>query len=243
MKPVVVHMFWAYGTLSRLERLCAASFRDHGFHVLLWGYGPPDNAPPGIYLRDARELVPEDRVFTYANGSYAAFADLFRYKVLSCLGGLYADTDVVCLLPADRLPEWPFLVSERRKAAPLAVNNNVIWSPRPRAGDIVDLALAVTERFPVDALEWGDCGPTLLTALAGTYPKLAFRVMPPQFANPIDYWDCPGALLSPRTPSIKGTGFLHCYNELWRRVGIDKEAAFPEGSLLAELSRRYLGPD
>jgi len=243
MKPVIVHMFWAYGTLSRLERLCAASFRDHGFHVLLWGYGPPDNAPPGIHLRDARELVPEDRVFTYANGSYAAFANLFRYKVISRLGGLYADTDVICRLPAERLPEWPFLVSERRPAGPPSVNNNVIWNPRPRAGDIVDLALAVAERFPVDALQWGDCGPKLLSVLAGTYPKLAFRVMPPQFANPVDYWDCPGALLAAQTPSIKSAGFLHCYNEMWRRAGIDKEAAFPERSLLATLWRRHLGLD
>ena len=241
MNPVVVHQFWAYGRLSRLERLSVTSFLDHGYRVVLWSYEPPGNAPRSADLRDARELVAEECVFTYRNGSYAAFANLFRYKVLSRFGGLYADTDVVCRLPAGRLPEWPFLVSERHESGRLGINNNVIWSPRPRPGDIVDLALGVTERFPVDALEWGDCGPRLLSALVGTYPKLAFRVMPPEFANPVGYWDCPRALMSPERPSIARAGFVHCYNEMWRRAGVDKDRAFPEGSLMAQLARTHLG--
>lgn len=254
---VVTHMFWAYGSLSNLEKICINSFRALGYELNLWTYGDIPNAPAGTMLRDARELLPEHRVFTYEGGSYAGFANLFRYVLLSRLGGLYADTDVIAITPAGQLDREPFLVAERvlqtqpigwrrwvrrlrGRRPPERVNNNVIHSARPRPGDIMDLAWAFSDRFPVEGIQWGDTGPHLINTIAHHYPRLAFPIKPPEFANPFDWWRCPEELLKPGGTLPSGTAFLHCFNETWRRAGIDKNASYPKGSLMERMAERYL---
>jgi hypothetical protein len=64
--------------------------------------------------------------------------------------------------------------------------------------------------------------------------------MEPDFANPIDFRDCPAALLTPGTSLGNNTAFLHCYNEMWRRAGVDKNAAYPKGSLLVSFAGKHL---
>ena len=104
----------------------------------------------------------------------------------------------------------------------------------------MDLALAVTDRFPVEHLKWGDCGPRLLTALVRFYPVLAPELKRPEFANSIDPVRCPRDLLSPNGKIDPGAQFLHFYNEMWRRAGADKDALFPEGSIMDQLASMYL---
>lgn len=248
-----VHMFWAYGPFSQLEHLCAKSFISLGYPLQIWSYDGLDNAPKGARLRDAREILPEARVFTYKSGSYAAFADLFRYTLLNRETGLYVDTDIVAVKGPECVPDAPFLVTERtptrgsRLVRPFKerfrppkwqVNNCVIHKPVPKAGDIIDMAEQFAERYPVDLLEWGDAGPKLLTMLHEQYPQLSYQAMPPVFANPVNWWDCPTALLTSGQVIDDNTVFLHCYNETWRRAGIDKNAAFPHGSIMGLLNER-----
>jgi hypothetical protein len=244
-KAIITHMFWAYGEVSNLEKICINSFISQGYTLFLWTYGEIANAPVGAILKDAREILPEKRVFKTKHDSYAPFADLFRYAVLSQKGGLYADTDVICLTPSAKLPAQPFLVSERKPGADTqglttGVNNNVMYNPIPRAGDIIDLAFAFSDRFPLDKFEWGDCGPRLLNMIAVAYPKLAFEVKEPDFANPIDYFKSPHDLLTPHFRLPRQAAFLHCYNESWRQAGIDKNAPFPAKSLMAFFAAKYL---
>lgn len=243
MQPsLVAHFFWAYGELSALERLSIGSFMRHGWCVRLWTYGLTTSLPAGVERCDARRVIPESGVFTYANGSYAGFANLFRYAVLSREGGLWADTDVICLSPSSRVAqENPdgFFVTERTQAGEDQVNPNVIFHPKPRTGDLIDLAHAVADRFDPEQLKWGDCGPRLLTWLARAYPRLAPRIMEPDFANPIDWWRCPQDLLSADGHIPPGTAFLHCYNETWRRLGRDKDVEYPPGSIMAQVHGEY----
>jgi len=57
--------------------------------------------PKRIVLKDAREILPWDRIFTYkkgrGKGSIAAFSNLFRYVLLFKKGGWWSYMDVVCL--------------------------------------------------------------------------------------------------------------------------------------------------
>ena len=102
---MIVHCLWIGGRLSALERLALASHVRVGHACRLWVYEPVDNVPPGIAVDDAGAILPRDRIFTYRHGpgkgSVAAFANLFRYKLLCRLGGWWCDTDVVCLKPFD----------------------------------------------------------------------------------------------------------------------------------------------
>lgn len=241
MRQNEINMFWAYGNISKLEIICINSFIDNGYIVNMWTYGGIKNLPAAVQLRDASDIIEEKRVFTYKNGSYAAFADYFRYKLLAARGGFYADTDVVCLKKYQHLDQGPFLVLERiENTNNLQININLIYHPRPKSGDIIDLALGVTEKFRVDLVEWGDCGPKLVTALAVLYPQLAPEVKNADFVNSIDYWNCPRYLLEPGRRISNDAEFLHLYNEMWRRSGVDKNLPYPTDSIMDHLSKKYL---
>lgn len=250
---VKAHLFWAYGKLSKLEQLSVISFVKQGYEVNLWTYGDMPNAPKGAIVKDAREILPESEVFLNQRGSYAGFSDLFRYAVLGSVGGLYADTDVIALKPASELPTVPFVVTERtgtkknlkntiRTLLGLQkgdrINGNVLFNPHPKTGNLIDLAYAYSLRFPKEDVKWSEIGPNLLTAIVKIYPNHGFLIQPPDFANPISYSYCPHILLSPNALP-KASHFVHCYNEKWRRAGIDKNEEYPENSLLFELEKRF----
>ena len=240
-KSIQVHMFWAYGDLTNLEKLAVISFAENNFDLNLWTYGSIKNLPQGVLVRDAREIIPESRVFKYKNGSYAGFADLFRYAVLRERGGLWADTDVICLCSANDfkiLGSEGFLVTERTGRS-VQVNNNLIYHPNPTSGDIIDLAFNVSDKYQIDKLEWGDCGPVLLNTLVSNYPKLAPKIFAPDFANPVNWWDCPKKLLKEPHHLSDRTWFLHCFNERWRALRIEKNICYPPKSILGNIVSKY----
>lgn len=251
---IKAHLFWAYGKLSKLEQLSVISFLKQGYEVNLWTYGDMPNAPSGVLVKDAREILPESEVFLNQRGSYAGFSDLFRYAVLSSIGGLYADTDVIALKPASELPKEAFLVTERagtkvnfknllRKAFGLQkddrINGNVIFNPNPTTGNLIDLAYAYSLRFPKKDVKWSEIGPSLLTAIVKIYPNHGFVIQNPDFANPISYSYCPKKLLEPNVNIPSTSFFLHCYNEKWRRAGVDKNDDYAKDSLLFNLEKRF----
>ena len=228
-----VHMLWVNGELGRLEFDALSSFVRCRFDVQLWNYGLLGNVPKGVKLRDAREVLPESSLFVNRQGSYAAFSDLFRYAVLRKFGGLYSDVDVVALASPEALPDTPFLVTERMRDGRSKINGNVIHVPQPRSGDLLDLAYAYASVFPKDKISWSEIGPSLLTAIVGIHPEHGFQIMPPDFANGIDWWDCPGKLLSDQAIPERAA-FLHLYNDMWRRSRTDKSLSPPIGSMLEQ---------
>ncbi len=234
------HLFWAQGRLSQLERMCMASLVRQGYAPSLWTYGGVDNAPAGVSVCDARDILPESALFLNRRGSYAGFSDLFRYAVLHARGGLYTDTDVFALKPPAALPSGPFVVTEHQPRQQIQVNGNVLCNPVPRDGNLVDLARAYAERFPKSDIVWSEIGPSLLTGIVNMHPRHGFEIMPPEFANPVEWWRCPAALLT-STALPQDAAFLHLYNETWRRAGIDKDAPFPADSLMARLAVHTLG--
>jgi hypothetical protein len=242
-RVVETHMFWAYGNFSNLEILCATSFLRHGYQLNIWTYAGLSNAPTGVKYRNARKIITEDQVFLNKRGSYASFADWFRYTLLSEVGGLYVDTDVVTLLPADKLPKRKFLVTERVQGLQdgVKINSNVIFNPTPSNGDLIELARRHSASFPKAEASWSELGPDLLTAMVHRYPKHGFDIKPPNFANPIDWWDCPTAFLGTARTLPSGVAFVHLYNERWRVQQVDKDSPFPEGSLIDAIRRRIQG--
>lgn len=107
-KNNLVHGLWIGNELQKLELLTIESFLDMGADFILWYYKPIKNKlPKQIKLKDANQILPESAIFTYPNntyvgfggGSYAGFADVFRYKALYEYGGWWTDMDVTCLKP------------------------------------------------------------------------------------------------------------------------------------------------
>ena len=122
--PAVL-MFWHGPALSRLERLCMSSFIANGHAVHLHVYDEPARVPPGVTVMDAADVLPRRHLFAHAaSGSFALFADWFRYRLLHDKGGLWVDTDVVCLKPFDHGSEEIFAWQDS-----LVINNAVLGLP------------------------------------------------------------------------------------------------------------------
>ncbi len=105
-----VHTMWLGERLSGLEKLTLASFAGHGHQVTLWAYDDlTGQAPKNVTLRDAEAIFPRARILPKTNaepgvgvgvGSVGGvFSDLFRYRVLHEMGGIWADMDVTALRP------------------------------------------------------------------------------------------------------------------------------------------------
>src|SRR5690606_9502875 len=89
--PTIGKSFWLGNRLPLLQVLSLQSFIAHGHEYHLYVYDPIENAPEGVVLCDASKILPRQSVFTYqkgfGKGSYSAFSNLFRYKLLLEHGG------------------------------------------------------------------------------------------------------------------------------------------------------------
>ena len=108
MSKRVVRAVWSGSPLSVYEQLSLASFVYQGHAVELFSYDEIE-VPHGVQLSDARRILPYSSRFSYstppAKGSFAAFSNVFRFKMLYELGGIWADLDTLCLKKIDDLPE------------------------------------------------------------------------------------------------------------------------------------------
>ena len=93
-----------------MERLAVESFLRNGHSFHLYVYDDVDGVPKGAVLKDANEIIPRAEVFrNVQDKTYAAFSDIFRYKLLAERGGYWVDTDVVCLRPFEFVHEHAFV--------------------------------------------------------------------------------------------------------------------------------------
>jgi tetratricopeptide (TPR) repeat protein len=102
-----IRTLWHGSRLTIYEELSFRSFLKCGHRVEVYTYS--DLAvPEGVEVCDARAILPPSKVFSYpdgiAKGSFAAFSNLFRFRLLHQKGGIWADSDVLCLRPLHDLP-------------------------------------------------------------------------------------------------------------------------------------------
>lgn len=235
-----VQMLWVGGPLSALERLSLTSFLKCGHEVQLYTYGKPANAPRGLKIRDAGEILPHQPGTTDDQRAGAArFSDLFRYKLLHERGGVWADIDMVCLRPLDFAAgaEY-FFASEVLPAQPgdegkirIRASNCAMKAP---AGSPVML----------DCLQQAQSGnpqgtgPALLHGALERYNLLAALLNPSLFC-PIPFWNFTALVSGPTTLPPESYG-VHCWNESWKRNFFDKNAGYDPLCLFERLKAHYL---
>ena len=107
----IISSLWIGSKLTRLEIYCIKSFLKLGYDFHLYVYSHIDNIPDGTIIMNANEIIDEDDIF-FLNGSLATFSDLFRYKLLYEVGGIWTDLDMIALKRFDF--EEPFIFSSER---------------------------------------------------------------------------------------------------------------------------------
>ncbi len=130
---------WIGGNLSFLEQLCLKSFLDAGHHLKLFSYEAIGNAPEGVEMANANEILSQDKFLRHARtASPALHSDLFRYHLLKkCGRTIWADTDAYCV-KRFASPTGHFFAWESDKG----INGGVLGLPQDSAA--LDELLAFT---------------------------------------------------------------------------------------------------
>lgn len=238
----VVQELWVGPALSRLERLSIRSFLAQGHEYHLYAYEPVAHVPSGARLVDAEPILPASMIFQYrAHPSYAGFANYFRYRLLRERGGWWADMDVICLRPLDFTGTYVFASEPlpRGGATPTA------WLIKAPAGsEAMAYAWDVCRLKDTSRLDWGEVGARLLRETIERH-ELAGCVHDATTFCPISYLDWERALLPADEGGIVALPpeayTVHLWNEMWRRVGREKDADFPPDCLYQQLQARYPG--
>lgn len=259
LRPTIV-TFW-HGATSWLERLSAASFLAAGHRVEVYGYEPVEGLPEGVVLKDARELLPREKlVFYKGKGTPGVFSDYFRAALMAAEKGIWADLDVVCLRPLDDLP--PLIVSYER---PGSVNGAVLRIPAEHPLLAHMLAIFTEEKRPLfephlppfrrlevaarrllgetirpEDMQYGATGPFALTHYCRV---LGIReVLPSAVFYPIPYTEIPkllepGSRIDPFvTPETRA---IHIWRSQITRRGRADMPRPAEDSALALLCARF----
>lgn len=230
----VIQGLWIGSTLSVMEQLSMRSFISAGHAYHLYTYENVIGVPEGVTVLEAREILPESRIFTYVNGSYAGFSNYFRYKLLLERGGWWADTDVICL------KEWNF-DREHVFARELAQSGEVLTSgilKAPIGSKAMAKAWHRCDETDTENLQWGRTGPALVGEVVETC-EMEATVEPASTFCPIAYYDWERVL----DPAWSGPGDafgIHLWNEMWRRSGRDKNGTYDSTCFYERLKKRFL---
>jgi hypothetical protein len=234
-----VRSFWYGDELSPYEVMCIRSFLAHGHDFDLYSYSPDLEPPPGCNLLDASEILPRSRLMFYdareVKSRVALFANAFRYKLLAEKGGWWVDLDVVCLtdsLPGER---YVFGYQDGRKM----INNAVL--KMPPGDEVTRLCLERSLELGTDAT-WGQTGPRLLTEVVNSL-QLQGYARPLSDFYPYHWDDATNALDPAHTERLLGacktSTFVHLWNEILARSGVDKSQPPSPDSLLGHFFRLY----
>ena len=159
----IANFFW-YGELTKIEKSCINSFVKNRFIVRLWSY--QNHFLPGVECADASLILPKKDINKYVYrtnhhkkpNSLAAFANIFRYKLLSKYGGWWFDTDCFCLKDVNEFKklEGNFIVGKETNDRE---NNAVIYSDMNLATKLYGFALKRIKKTNFVSTFIGQTGP------------------------------------------------------------------------------------
>lgn len=263
MNTPVIQSLWIGDALSNLEKLCVQSFLDHGHEFHLYAYSRLDGVPDGALLKDARDILPASAVYRHRRGSFALFADWFRWKLLHRHGDWWADMDVVCLKHFDFADAVVFGIGDgycrnhtmkfparhefcAHMAMRCAKPNKIFAEDSPRV--CVRKIKRRLKGLGKEHIAWGESGgPAGFTAAAKRYNLMRTakpaEVFAPEYVEHGNSRTWHERLLHPSDRDIQAllpdSYSLHIGNENLRRAGFDKNAAYPPGSLLEKLKLKH----
>ncbi|MEH2392390.1 MAG: glycosyltransferase [Nostoc sp.] len=261
----IIQSLWLGNELSLMEQLSINSFLSNGHEYHLYIYDDVKNIPEGTTVKNANEILPAKRIFTYSvgwgKGSYAGFADLFRYHLLKIKGGWWVDTDIVCLKPFDFESEYVIASSYERQQGE-AANNCVLKIPKDSY--LAAYLVEVSDKAEPNTLKFAETGPVLIQKAVSelNYQQhvVSHEIFCPitwRAVNKIVYnqelltfqkafelakdWIKP--IIIPDTKSgmiTKNSYAVHLWNEIWRQNNLDKNATYNTTCLYERLKRQYL---
>jgi hypothetical protein len=237
-KEIDFSSVWIGPELNPLSVICLESFGRAGLPINLYVYEKPINTPKNVNLLDASTIVRPERIFRHIpSGSYAVFADIFRYHLLAKTDTVYVDTDIYCIRKPE-IREYMFgwednvhinnavlrMPPDCRLLKSLInfVDNNFLPPPfsfKPGAIRAMVMHL-ISGRPTAQYLGWGKTGPDILTYYVKNY-NLQQLAVPKEYYYPLHYYDIESLLDAKKNINeiiFRETEFIHLYNEMLRKL-------------------------
>ncbi len=170
---------------------------------------------------------------------------LWRYaQVPDAMGILQADANEIYPARDDDLSNMVYLSSLFRYR--VLAERGGLWAdmdvvalrPDPgRPGDLFHRAVDAVAMLDPEARSFESCGPHLLSRLMLEDPRHGVAILPVEACDPVAWWNVPGIFLEAREPPP--SPFMHMYQSIWARRGVDAEVPFPQDSMAGRLWRRF----
>jgi hypothetical protein len=214
----IIQMLWIGKHLSLMEQLSIKSFLANGHTVHLYAYSKINGIPPGALIKEAREILPEKAIFRYrrkfGRGSYAGFANLFRYKLLLEKGGIWSDSDMVCLKPLDFDAEYVFASEDIRGGGSKIC---VALIKVPCGCRFIKKAYEEASKIDPRRMRWNQSGSELLSLLVDEFRLRPYLFSPGAFCA-VPCWEVkrfiePNGSFSPSAEMYA----VHLWHEMWKR--------------------------
>ena len=143
-----VASLWIGERLHYLNLLALTSHVRQGHPVTLYCTDRVTNAPEGVTIRPATEIMEVDRALVEAT-SASFLSNVFRYKMIRATGALWIDCDAFCHRPFP--DEWTHVYAGHGMRG--ALNCGVVGLPRE--GELMDRLLDYYDNLP-DYPAWWD---------------------------------------------------------------------------------------
>ncbi len=262
----IIQSLWIGDTLSPMEQLSIKSFLSHGHDYHLYTYGPITNVPTGTTIKDASQILSADKIFIFQNGwgkgSYAVFADIFRYQLLHQRGGWWVDTDIVCIKPFEFAADYVIASSYEGKWGSPAINCVL---KMPANNDLSRyLVNACNQVIDVQSLRFTELGPHLIQKAVrdlhlseyvvscyhfcpiswrSVKTKIAYQVPQPKWKQYLcGAKDFLRRLLKPWVKADRittDTYAIHLWNNIWRSSQLDKHDQYHPSCLYEQIKAQY----
>jgi len=237
----IIQSLWIGDKISNIEKLCINSYLKNGHDFHLYTYNNIEGVPSDCVIKDASEILPKEDVFAYnvgiGKGSYSAFSNYFRYKLLYLKGNWWTDTDIICLKTIDLKDDFVF-ASEKTADGETHITSGIIKSP-PKT-KFSRFCYDFCKQQNKETLQWGTVGPKLVKK-AVLDLGLSDYVKPWEFFNPIGFEQV-GMLFDETFGDMNLTNSytIHLWSEMWRRCNIDKNKKYEDNCLFEKLKKKYL---
>ncbi len=143
-----VASLWIGEKLHYLNQLCLKSHLRHGHPVTLYCTDTLRNAPEGVEIRPADEImqIPQDIV---SQTSASFLSNVFRYKMIRQTGAIWVDCDAFCHKPFP--DEWEHIYAGHGMRG--ALNCGVVGLPQ--RCELMDRLLDYYDNLPDYPAWWG----------------------------------------------------------------------------------------
>lgn len=229
---------WVGNKVSKIEYMSYNSFIKNGFQYVLYTYEDVSGLPEGVIVKDANKIVDEKSIVRDSSNSLGGFSDLFRWNLMYKRGGIYVDSDVICL---KRFNTENNVVAGEFTGDVNAPAASTQYLKFEKEHPLIKVAVDESRKKDLSKIHWAEVGPRLIQELTPQQSILDYNNF-----NPNHYWNWDYVMKKEKTDflldltSKENVYGIHLWNEMWRRAGVDKHKPFEDGSFMHLLEEKYL---